>query len=335
MCLSNAQALSDLVPQSRRGCHCHAPLPLTPAPRVAYRFQLTYEKRRCLTMFCLLWVCVELEQIRGTNPKPQHQQQHQQQQQNYATTTSKTSARETRVKGVREEHKVRKSTKTIIQIILFITPLRNYILFTLSSVMMRPPSRVEFRRVDSHWEMRMKMDKRTVSQGPALLWVCSVVAVAGKPIEGWTGLETLLRFGSRCVYKLWKSVCILTYENHVVALSSAGEECGLVLVGGASVCVYLAWGLPHHCHQIDSYCASLTFFLYVLGIALATSLFSCGFSGCNWLKKKKIVPTMLAPCAPLLIGSPANFAIKFHLKLQLNTDRAGGKRDRERERGRR
>lgn len=97
-------------------------------------------------MFCLLWVCVELEQIRGTNPKPQHQQQ----QQNYATTTSKTSAREMRVKGVREEHKVRKSTKTIIQIILFITPLRNYILFTLSSVMMRPPSRVEFRRVDSH-----------------------------------------------------------------------------------------------------------------------------------------------------------------------------------------
>lgn len=136
-------------------------------------------------MFCLLWVCVELEQIRGTNPKPQHQQQHQHQQQNYATTTtSKTSARETRVKGVREEHKVRKSTKTIIQIILFITPLRNYILFTLSSVMMRPPSRVEFRRVDSSREMRMKMDKRTVSQGPALLWVCSVVAVAGKPIEG-------------------------------------------------------------------------------------------------------------------------------------------------------
>lgn len=184
MCLSNAQALSDLVPQSRRGCHCHAPLPLTPAPRVAYRFQLTYERRRCLTMFCLLWVCVELEQIRGTNPKPQHQQQHHNQQQNYATTTSKTSARETRVKGVREEHKVRKSTKTIIQIILFITPLRNYILFTLSSVMMRPPSRAEFRRVDSSREMRMKMDKRTVSQGPALLWVCSVVAVAGKPIEG-------------------------------------------------------------------------------------------------------------------------------------------------------
>lgn len=127
------------------------------APRVAYRFQLTYERRRCLTMFCFLWVCVELEQIRGTNPKPQHQQQHQNQhqQQNYATTTtSKTSARETRVKGVREEHKVRKSTKTIIQIILFITPLRNYILFTLSSVMMRPPSRVEFRRVDSSWDAR-------------------------------------------------------------------------------------------------------------------------------------------------------------------------------------
>lgn len=143
MCLSNAQALSDLVPQSRRACHCHAPLPLTPPPRVAYRFQLTYERRRCLAMFCLLWVCVELEQIRGTNPKPQHQQQQQHQQQNYATTTSKTSARETRVKGVREEHKVRKSTKTIIQIILFITPLRNYILFTLSSVMMRPPSRAE------------------------------------------------------------------------------------------------------------------------------------------------------------------------------------------------
>lgn len=59
------------------------------------------------------------------------------------------------MKGVREEHKVRKSTKTIIQIILFITPLRNYILFTLSSVMMRPPSRVEFRRVDSSREMRM------------------------------------------------------------------------------------------------------------------------------------------------------------------------------------
>lgn len=31
-----------------------------------------------------------------------------------------------------------------------------------------------------------------------------------------TGLETLLRFGSRCVYKLLKSVCILTYEYHVV-----------------------------------------------------------------------------------------------------------------------
>lgn len=131
MCLSNARALSDLVPQSHRACHCHchAPLPQTPPPRVAYRFQLTYERRRCLTMFCLHWVCVELEQIRGTNPKPQHQQH-----------SNKTMPQQG---GVREEHKVRKSTKTIIQIILFITPLRNYILFTLSSVMMRPPSRVE------------------------------------------------------------------------------------------------------------------------------------------------------------------------------------------------
>lgn len=41
---------------------------------------------------------------------------------------------------------------------------------------------------------------------------------------------------------------------------------------------------------------------------------------------------MLAPCAPLLIGSPANFAIKFHLKLQLNTDSAGGKRGEETDR---
>lgn len=151
MCLSNARALSDLVPQSHRACHCHchAPLPQTPPPRVAYRFQLTYERRRCLTMFCLHWVCVELEQIRGTNPKPQHQQHsnsnktmQQQQAQN------KCEGVEGEVKGVREEHKVRKSTKTIIQIILFITPLRNYILFTLSSVMMRPPSRVESSRAE-------------------------------------------------------------------------------------------------------------------------------------------------------------------------------------------
>lgn len=67
-------------------------------------------------------------------------------------------------------------------------------------------------------------------------------------------------------------------------------------------------------------------------ISLATSPLSCGFSGCNGQKKKKIVPTVLAPRAPLLIGSPANFAIKFHLKLQLNTDRAGGDREKERER---
>lgn len=38
-------------------------------------------------------------------------------------------------------------------------------------------------------------------------------------------------------------MCISTYENHVVALSSAGEECGLVLVGGAGVCVFTPLGV--------------------------------------------------------------------------------------------
>lgn len=77
-------------------------------------------------------------------------------------------------------------------------------------------------------------------------------------------------------------MCILTYENHVVALSSAGEECGLVCrglrAGGGTlcVCVYLAWGLPHHCHQIDSYCASLTYFLYVV------LYFSCNVAPFLW-----------------------------------------------------
>lgn len=173
------------------------------------------------------------------------------------------------------------------------------------------------------------MDKRTVSQGPALLWVCPVVAVVGKPIEGWTGLETLLRFGSRCVYKLWKSVCILTYENHVVALFRAGEECGLVCrglrAGGGSWWVSTSLGVCHII-VIKSILIALPLVLFnVLYICLATSLLSCGFSGCNWQKKKKIVLTVLVPRAPLLIGSPANFAIKFHLKLQLNTDRDRGK----------
>lgn len=59
-----------------------------------------------------------------------------------------------------------------------------------------------------------------------LLFIPPPIVVASQ-LRVEPGLETLLRFGSRCVYKLWKSVCILTYENHVVPLQT-----GSVLGGG-------------------------------------------------------------------------------------------------------